>query len=131
MDGGKRVRGPLTYAEEILADLEARGVRFKLIDGVFRYQDCNGALRDWEHEHLDSVRSGMTEVLRLKRGLCLACTGSPRPATRPSPWGYADRPGTRGGNTRVMVSKHLRLPLKWCEECWESGHALRYMASNF
>lgn len=107
--------------DEILQSLDERGVLYDLIDGVFRYCDEHAVLLDWEHEALDIIREPLTRHLRKKRGLCVSCEGVPKTACHPSPWGYAGRRGTPGGNVRVLVPENLRKPVQWCDQCWHSG----------
>jgi hypothetical protein len=85
--------------DNILANLEARGVLTDLIDGIFRYCDEHGVLSENEETGIEVCRAGLTEHVRRQRGLCIACEGTPKTATRPA----------------------RNLPLLWCEGCWQQG----------
>lgn len=54
----------------ILADPDARGVLYDLIDGTFRYCNENGALYPEYEAAIDVCRPALTQLLRLR-----ACGG--------------------------------------------------------
>jgi hypothetical protein len=89
--------------DEILRDLEERGVLYDLIDGVFRYCDEHAVLLDWEHEAVDTIRAPLTRHLRAQRALCVSCEGTPARAVHPSPWGYAGPRNSPKGHIRVLA----------------------------
>ena len=89
----------------LLADLDRRGVLFKLCEGVFRYADSKGQLSAGEEIGLDVIRPSLTEYLRLAAGLCIACAGEPKKAVRPN----------YGPKLRATY------PPVWCEACDRAG----------
>jgi hypothetical protein len=118
----------------ILADLAARGIRFDLIDGVFRYCNEKALLNPEEEAGIDICRPSLTEALRRQRGLCVHCGRSA--ATRPDYRGTWRNVSNEGQER--FVDLHVAavidwqdppnwqpmeqiLPPLWCGACWQAG----------
>lgn len=110
----------------ILSGLEARGVQFRFDPDTLtlQYRAAKGVLTEQEEAGLDICRKGLTEALRLREGLCIACGLDA--AKRP------DRNGRkRVWNPETDQAEHVparpseefcrRYPALWCDACFEGG----------
>jgi hypothetical protein len=68
--------------QEILTDLSARGVEYRLHGGTFQYRDRCEVLTPEQDAALDVIRPGLSGHLRRRQGLCIAC--GLEAATRPN-----------------------------------------------
>lgn len=124
----KKGRGTLNTRYEnlcaILADLKARGVRWKEAGGTLKFRDALGVLSEGEKAGLELCRAGLTEAYRRQRGLCIACGLDT--AKHPD---LSGRRRIRDIVTGEMVwmdagpmeELRARYPPLWCRLCWEAG----------
>ena len=96
--------------EAILNGLAERGVEYRLIDGEFRHCDNFCVLSENEETGLEVIRPSLTEYLRLTSGLCIACAGLPRQATKPN---YPE-------SFRAKYPP-LQYAPAWCSACYDAG----------
>lgn len=79
---------------KILEYLKAQNIRFKLLDGVFKYNP-DTVKEEWLREWMEEYRPSLTYILRLQSGICTDC--GIEPITRPQMRGQLQ---------------------KWCERCY-------------
>ena len=83
----------------ILADLQAKGIRYKLVEGVFRADNKVLVMTEEILTGIEECRNGLGMALARQQALCLVCKlrKAARPYTRPPGGEHKD----------------------WCERCWQ------------
>jgi len=67
--------------EKILEDLDRRGVKWKLVGGIFKFSLVSPPMTDDLRVALEVIRPGLTQYVRGEQGRCLRCGLDP--ATHP------------------------------------------------